>query len=295
MNKYISFLLLLAFGFSYGQELNCTVTVNSQSMTNADQKIFKTLEKAVTEFVNNTRWTNKTYAPREKIDCTMFINVTSYASDQFVASIQVSSSRPIFDSTYSSPVFNYNDRDFSFRYIEFESLLYNPNSFDSNLVSVLAFYSNLIIGLDADTFAPLGGTEFLRKAQEAANTAQQSNYKGWKQSDGNQNRYFLINDLLSGTYEPIRTAMYEYHYKGLDTMSNDVKGGKTSIKEAIVLLNKVHSVRPNAFLTRIFFDAKSDELVSVFSGGPQISVTDLIDTLNRISPINTSKWVNIKF
>lgn len=294
MHKIIYFFLLFS-GFIQAQELNCTVQINTQTLTNSNQPIFKTLERSLSEFVNNTKWTNKPHKQAEKIDCAMVINVTSYGSDQFVATIQVSSSRPVYGSTYSSPVFNFNDKDFNFRYIEYENLIYNPNSFDSNLVSVMAFYSYIILGMDADTFSPLGGSDYFRTAQEIGSLAQQGNFKGWSQADGNQTRFMLTNELLSGTFEGIRQAMYEYHSKGLDVMSDDVKKGKEKVKNAIISLSKVYSARPNAFLTRVFFDAKSDEIQSIFSGGPQITINDLVDSLNRFSPINSSKWASIKF
>lgn len=294
MRKIIYFFLLFS-GFIQAQELNCTVQINTQTLTNSNQPIFKTLERSLNEFVNNTKWTDRSYRQNEKIDCSMVINVSSYGSDQFVATIQVSSSRPIYNSTYSSPVFNFNDKDFNFKYIEYENLIYNPNSFDSNLVSVLAFYANVIIGIDADTFSPLGGSDYFQTAQEIGSLAQSGNYKGWSQADGNQSRFMLTNELMSGTFEDIRTAMYNYHSKGLDIMSQDLKGGKEKVKDALISLNKVYAVRPNAFLTRVFFDAKSDEIQSIFSGGPQIAIADLVDNLNRISPLNSSKWASIKF
>ncbi|TRX43000.1 type IX secretion system protein PorD [Flavobacterium restrictum] len=294
MNKLVVFLLLFSCGFSQAQQLNCTVTVNAQKLANASQPVFKTLETAVNEFVNKTDWTGQVLKQNEKINCSIFITITSNSSDNFVATIQVQSSRLIYNSTYSSPVLNYNDKDFSFKYTEFENLIYNPANFDSNLVSVLAFYCNMILGMNADTFQPLAGNQYFETAQNIANVAQQGGYKGWSQADGNQNRYFLINDMLSPTFGPIRQAMYSYH-AGLDVMSLDLKSGKEKIKNAVLGLSKVNETRPNAFLTRVFFDAKSDEIVSVFSGGPSITVSDLTDTLNKLSPLNSSKWVTIKY
>jgi hypothetical protein len=225
----------------------------------------------------------------------MFINVNSYDSQNFTASIQVQSSRPVFNSTYSSPVFNYNDKDFNFSYTEFQLLNFNPATFDSNLVSVIAFYSYIIIGMDADTFSSKGGTSNFETAQEIASVAQTSGYKGWSQGDGNQNRFHLINDLLSNTYSPFREAMFHYHMLGLDTMTKDLKSAKTEVKTAIKMFSKIYSVRPNAFLTRIFFDAKSDEIVSIFSGGPSVAIDDLVDNLNKVSPLNSAKWVEIRY
>lgn len=292
-NLIVVFFFLIGIT-AYSQQLNCTVTVNSQQITNVNQQIFKTLQSSLTDFVNKTDWTGQVMKQNEKINCSIYINLTAGSSDQFLGTIQVQSSRPIFNSTYSSPIFNFNDKDFNFRYTEFENLLYNPNVFDSNLVAVIAFYCNLIIGLDADSFAEQSGTPQLEVAQNIANLAQQSGYKGWTQSDGNQNRYFLINDLLSPTFSEVRIASFNYN-TALDGMSKDLKTAKEKVKSALLGLNKVHSLRPNAFLTRVFFDAKSDEIVSVFSGGPSISITDLIDSLNRVSPMNSSKWSTIKY
>lgn len=294
MNKIVTFFLLFSCGFSQAQELNCTVTVNTQKLQNANQQVFKTLETSLGEFVNQTHWTEQTFKQNEKIDCSMFIDISSNNSDQFVATIQVLSSRQVYNSTYSSPILNYNDKEFTFTYTAFESLNFNPTSFESNLVSVVSFYSYIILGLDADSFVPMSGKPYLEIAQNIANSAQQSGYKGWTQSDGNQNRFFLINDLLSPTYSEVRQAIYSYH-SGIDLMSKDLKESKEKIKIALLNLGKLASSKPNAFLTRVFFDAKSDEIVSVFSGGPSVPISDLIDNLNKLSPLNSSKWAQIKY
>ncbi len=203
MKKIASFLFLFFIGFTQAQQLNCTVQVISDKVTTANSQIFKNLEKSVSEFVNKTDWTGEEYKQHEKINCSMVITVNSYDSNQFTATLQIESSRPIFNSSYSSPVFNYNDKDFSFRYIEFENLTFNPSTFDSNLISVLAFYSYMILGFDADTYALYGGRPWFDIAQQVLSVAQQSGYKGWTQADGNQNRFFLISDLLSGNGLPL--------------------------------------------------------------------------------------------
>lgn len=294
MHKIFSFFLLLSLSFVQAQELNCIIKVNADKVGGTNTQVYKTLEKSLTDFVNKTDWTGQVYKPNERINCSMVINISAYESDNFTATIQVQSSRPVFNSTYSSPVFNYNDKDFNFKYTEFQNLTFNPTSFDSNLVSVLAFYSYIIIGMDADTFSLNGGTSDFEKAQEIASVAQTGGYKGWSQGDGNQNRYHLVNNLLSGAYGPFREAMAQYHLEGLDVMNSDLKTAKLKIKSAISTLGKLHSVRPNAFLTRIFFDAKSDEIVSIFTGGPSISIDDLGYILNNISPLNSTKWAEIR-
>ena len=297
MKKIVSFLFLIFIGIGnvQAQQLNCTVQVNSDKIASTNNQVFKNLQKSISDFINKTDWTGEVYKQNEKINCSMVIIINSYDSNQFSATLQVESTRAIFNSSYASPVFNYNDKDFSFNYVEFENLNFNPQNFDSNLVSVLAFYSYMILGFDGDTFTLNGGKNSFEIAQQILTVAQQSGYKGWTQGDGIQNRYFLVNDILSGTYDSFRTAEYQYHREGLDTMSSDLKASKNKVLESIKTLSQVYKVRPNAFLTRIFFDAKVDEIVSILSGGPNVELADTIETLNRLSPLNSSKWASIKF
>lgn len=294
MRKILSLIIVLFVVSAQAQELNCTVTVNADKVGATNNQVFKTLEKALNEFVNRTNWTGQTFNTNERIDCSMFINITAYNAGQFTATLQVQSARPVYNSTYSSPLLNINDKDFNFNYIEFENLNYNPNTFESNLVSVIAYYSHIIIGMDADSFSPQGGSAYLATAQEIANLGQTSGFKGWSQADGNQNRYFLINDMLAPTYAPFRHAIYQYHFDGLDNMAKDLKTAKENVKGSLATLSALYAVRPNAYLTRVFFDAKSDEIVSIFSGGPSIPVADLVDNLSRLSPTNSSKWAAIR-
>ena len=285
---------MLTFGMSHSQELNCTITLNTERLPNANQQVFKILQTSLIEFVNQTQWTDRLYKQNEKINCSMFINIASYDSDKYTASIQVQSSRLVYNSSYSSPVVNINDKDFSFNYTQNQQLVFNPAEFESNLISVISFYSYIILGMDADTFTPLGGNSFLETAQNIASVAQQSNYKGWNQSDGLNSRFFLVNDLLSPTYNEIRQTSLLYH-SGLDIMTQDLKAAKEKIKLSLLNILKLNSAKPNAYLTRVFFDAKSDEIVSIFSGGPSIPISDLVDSLNKTSPLNASKWGEIKY
>ncbi|KQB37206.1 DUF4835 family protein [Flavobacterium aquidurense] len=294
MNKIVALFAFFIFGFTQAQQLNCTVTINTERLPNPNQQVFKTLQTSLSEFVNKTDWTGSVLKQNERINCSMYITLSSNSSDQFTGTIQVQSSRLIYNSTYSSPVFNFNDKDFNFRYTEYEPLLFNPTTFESNLVSVVSFYSYLILAMDADTFQMGAGNQYLETAQNIANVAQQGGFKGWSQSDGLQNRYYLINDMTSPMYSDLRQTMYAYH-TGLDGMSLDLKTSKEKIKAAILTIGKLNSVKPNAFLTRVFFDAKSDEIVSIFSGGPSIPVGDLTDVLNKVSPLNSTKWSQIKF
>jgi len=296
MYKWLGVVLVLFSLSVKGQELNCTVKVSFERITDANPQVFKTLERSLNDFVNNTRWTSRDFDRSERIECSMFINVSAYDNSAFTATLQVQSSRPVFNSSYSSPILNFNDKDLTFRYNEGENLYYNPNSFDSNLVGVIAFYANMIIGFDADSFEKSSGTPYYQVAQNIAGLgASSGGYKGWSQQDGNlTNRYFLVTDILSNTFTPFRESLYEYHIGALDIMSEDQKAGKEKIIASLKTLAKVQSVRPNAFLTRVFFDAKSDEIVAMFSGGPVVNTADLVEMLNRISPLNGAKWNKIK-
>lgn len=295
MRKFL-IVLLLCFGtYIHAQELNCTVDFNTSQVAATNQQVFKTLKKSLTEFINNTKWTEKSYKNYEKIQCSFFFNITSFNNvDEFTGSLQVQALRPVYNTSYVTPILNINDKDVSFNYTEFQNLTFNSNSFDSNLISIIAFYANMIIAMDQDTFALEGGTAALENALGIVNLAQQTQEKAWT-SSGNQNRYYLVNDMLSTTYSPFRKALYEYHLGALDKMSDDTKLGKEGIKKAIKSLIEVANVRPNAYLTRVFFDAKTDEIVSVLKDGPKVDITEVVDNLNKLSPTNSSKWSQITY
>ncbi len=295
MRKFILLVSLLLASFSFAQELNCEVVVNAQNTGNENVQVFKTLERQLTEFVNNTEWTKQEYASQERINCSMVITINDYNSDAFQGTIQVQSSRPVYGSSYSTPVYNFNDKNFSFQYLEFQNLVFNPNQYESNLVSVLTFHIYMILGLDNDTFSLNGGDDHFKQAQTILNYSQQLNAKGWKLEDGQQTRFILIDNLLSPTFKEFRTVMYNYHLNGLDVMSNDPKAGKEQIASNMAALKSMNSRRPNSFLLRVFFDAKADEIEQIFSGGPTMNVAELKETLIRISPTRSSQWRNITF
>lgn len=296
MRNWLTLLIVVcSLQLNIAQELNATVSVNADRMTDVNPQIFKNLEKQVAEFLNNTKWTNKEYKQIEKIDCNFFINVSEFNSNNIVATLQIQSSRIVFNSSYSSPILNLNDKEFGFRFIEFEQLIYDQNTFNSNLTSVLAFYANIIIGVDMDSYSELGGTKYFEIALNILNLSQSSGYKGWSQSEGNNNnRYFFISDLLSNTYGSYRKALNQYHLKGLDLMADNLKEGKEGVSTAIETLAQIQRSRPNALLTRTFFDAKTDEIVQIFTGGPTTNNASLLENLNRISPLNSMKWNKIR-
>jgi hypothetical protein len=225
----------------------------------------------------------------------MSIIINSFDSNIFNATIQIQASRPIYLSSYSSPLYNFNDKQFNFSYVEFQPLVFNINSFDSNLVSVIAFHVYTIIGLDSDTFEINGGESYFSIAKQIVNTAATGGYKGWKSTDGKQSRYSFNDALISQVYKEFHTVMYNYHRLGMDKMHNSPKFAKKTISAAINTLKGINDRRPNSFLLRTFFDAKSDELQRIFSDGPAINVTTLINNLNRIAPTKRSSWSKIRY
>ena len=293
-----SFLFVLLFIISFAslsaQELNCTVTVNSDQVAQTNQQVFKTLERSLNDFVNKNKWSNRVYKENERVNAQMFITITEYESNRFKGNIQMQSSRPVFNASYETPVFNYKDNQFNFEYIEFQPLIFNENIFESNLVSVISYYVYVILGLDADTFALEGGNDYFRIAQKIVTQAQSGNSAGWSQST-DRSRFELVDNLMSNTYREYRVAMYNYHRKGIDILADNNSTGKQVIAGTMKLFETMMNRRPNAFLIQTFFDAKSDEIQNVFSDGPKVDVVKLKETLNRIAPLYSGTWNEIKY
>src|SRR6056300_2085641 len=220
------FLFLVSLIPLKAQELNAQVIVNSDLVNQTNQQIFKTLERSLNEFLNTQVWTDQDLLPQEKITCSFVFNLTNYSNDQFEATLQVQSQRPVFDTNYDTPILNFLDRDIVFNYQEFQPLFFNQSSFESNLVSLLSFYAYVILGLDADTFTENGGAQYYEQALQVVNLAQVTSRKGWKPSDGTRNRFWLIDNLRANTFREYRQALYEYHRAGLDQMTTKPLEGK---------------------------------------------------------------------
>ena len=293
MRKIFLIYLLFNLSFFYGQDLNCEITIDARQTGQENLQVFKSLENQLNEFINNNSWTGRSVRTNEKINCAMFLNISSMDNDSFNGTLQIQASRPVYNSSYSSPVYNFNDKNFNFRYQEYQNLNFNPNQFENNLISILAFHIYMILGIDADTFSLNGGTGYFEIAREILDYSQNQGYKGWASSDGLQSRYFLIDNILSPTYKEYREVMYSYHLRGLDKMADEPKMSKTILIEQMNALNIMHRRRPNSFLMRVFFDTKSEEIFEIFKDGPKVSTSNLISILNRISPNNSEKWRNI--
>lgn len=295
MRELLIFIFLVSSFLSVNaQELNCEVVINTEQTGQSNLSVFRTLENSLKEFVNQTTWTSKEFEPGERINCSMFITIKEFEGESFSGTIQVQSSRPVYGSGMITPVFNFNDEQFTFNYREYEPLNYSQNSFSNNLVSVVSFYVYTILGLDADTFELEGGTDYFEEASKIVNTAQQSGRAGWSGSDGQASRYRLNTDLLSNMFTEYRSTLYNYHRLGLDVMHKEPKAGKETIANALEGLKSMNSRRNNSLLLRTFFDAKAEEISQIFSDGPQIESSSLNQTLNGLAPRYSRNWKNLQ-
>jgi hypothetical protein len=244
--------------------------------------------------VNNRHWTNDQYLQHERIECSMMINITNRVStDEFDATIQIQSRRPVYSTSYNSPLFNFIDKDFSFRYVEFQPMEFDEKQNRSNLTSVVAYYVYIILGLDYDSYSPKGGNEYFVKAQAIVNNAQNAAEKGWKAFEGTQNRYWLAEEMLSSQFSPLRECMYDYHRKGFDVMSEKLIPARAEILNALKKLRKVNQDKPLSFSLAVFFLAKSDEIINLFQQATPDEKAQLINLLAEIDPANSNKYERI--
>lgn len=295
MRIVIFVIFLLSSCIALAQELSAVVVINAEQTARAELQVFKTLERELTEFINNTKWTDRPFKQQERIDCTFNLIINGLEGTNFQATLQVGASRPVYNSNYNSPIFNFNDRQVAFEYTEFEPLIYNPVEFDSNLVSIIAYYVYTIIGMDASTFKLNDGDEYFEEAKQIVTTAQPSQNAGWSPQDGAQSRFRLNEDLLSPNLKEFSSIMYTYHRVGLDLMAEDKEKAKQNIAATVMQTNKMYNERPNNFLTRVFFDTKAEEIAAMFSGGPSVNITDLIEILNKVAPTKSTFWRQITF
>lgn len=298
MKKIISILILILFGFStlksQNGELRCSVQVITTQISMSDiKRIGDNLAKQVTEFMNQ-KWTNDTYSPNERIDCNIQINLVEQISiSQYKATILINSERPVFKTAYNSPLFNYLDQNFLINYVEFQQFNFDMTTHNSNLTSVLAYYAYLIIGYDADTFSPSGGTTFFQRAQTIVSNAQSASETGWKAFESNKNRYWLVENTLAPVFAPMRESFYKYHRLGLDIMAEKTDAGRAIVLEALQNLLIIHKSRPASYNMELFFNAKTDEVINIFKKAIPNEKTKIIELLNSIDPSNTNKYNKI--
>ena len=281
---------------SRAQELNCQVIINtSQIQGSANKQIFDQLQKSIFDFVNNRKWSNDIFGSQEKINCTFQIIINkSLGSDEYSASIQVESARPIYKSAYSSTIFNFQDDDFQFKFQQFSQLEFNENTFQNNLTSVLAYYAYVVLANDYDSFSPLGGTQYWQKAQQIVNNAQSANESGWVSSQSQRNRYWLVENTLQPVFKGLRDCMYEYNKNGLDIMFDKTDEGRAAILKSLDLLMPVYKSRPASFNMQLFFNAKADELVNIFKGASPEEKNKIMELLSTLDPSRTNKYSKIQ-
>lgn len=295
MRKFFIFALTLVVTTSiYSQELNALVTINSDKIQSSNKQVYETLQSSLTEFLNQKQWTSKTFKIQERINCAFTIIINEQNGNNFSASLQVQATRPVYKSSYTTPILNINDVNFNFKYNEFDPLIYNPNSYDSNLVSVIAFYAYVIVGVDADTFAKKGGEKYLKQAENAMLQAQSNGESGWQNNIGKQNRFSLIDNLLSQKFTVLRNIYYNYHRNGFDNFADNKDKAKETIETNVIQLDRLHNITVGNYMIRIFLDAKGDEIVNVFSDGkPTRNQQKMIQVLQKIAPTYEDKWKNI--
>ncbi len=280
------------------QELNCNVQVSAQKVQGSNRQVFENMQRDVYEFMNNTVWTNHVYSYSERIDCNILINITDQISaDEFNGTIQIQLRRPVYNTTYNSTILNFIDNNFRFRYVEFQPLEFDPTVHRSNLVSVLAYYAYIILGFDYDSFSSEGGTDFFQMAEKIVLNAQNAPETGWKPYDGsrNRNRYWLVKNLLDKEYEEVRLFIYQYNINGLDKLESKSAEARASIVESLRLIQQVYRRKPDPFmyLVQIVLDAKSDELINIFSEAFPEEKSRVIEILTEIDPANKSKYEKI--
>lgn len=282
------------------QELDCVITINSSQLQGTtNREIFNTLRDALTDFMNNTVWTNNVFEIYERIECTMLLNITEEVSTgEYKATLNVQSRRPIYGTSYNSVMLNYFDSEVNFRYTEGDPLEFSENTHLMNLPTVLAYYAYIIIGLDYDSFSLQGGTPYFQKAERIVNNAQTSADPGWKafESRNRKNRYWLVTNIMDDDYDPLRSFLYTYHRLGLDMMDKAVERGRLVIKESLVELEKFNKAKPDPFMhfLQVILDAKADEIVQIFSEAPPQDKTRVYQIMTALDPANISKYEALK-
>jgi hypothetical protein len=293
MRRYIAIILLFICSTrGWTQELNCSVTINSTQITTSDRGIFRDMETAIEQFMNSRKWTNDTYKPYEKINCNMLITITKMPTiGSFSATVQIQAARPVYNTNYSSLIFNFADREWEFEYIESLPLEYNDNTYTSNLTSMLAMYAYVILGIDADTFSELGGTPLFQRAMTVVNNAQQSARPGWQSIGGNnRSRYWIVENYNNPQMVDLRKSVYSYHRLALDTFDQDPDKSRKIILDGLKDVKKVRDINPNAILVVSFLDAKSKELANIFSSGSIQIRREAYDIVIAIDPSNVSTY-----
>ena len=291
-------LCFLCLVSTQAQEINCSVTVNSDQIEGSNKQVYETLKSAIEEYMNQNRWTNMTYAEHEKIECSMLIVVKSVVDNMYTCEMTLQSRRPVYGSTYATPILNFKDNAFNFTYQEFDRIEWQQNQFTTNLTAMLAYYCYLIIGHDQDSSQRLGGTPFFEVCEQIVNACQSasmdnSEQRGWLAFDSNRNRYALINNLLDDAFKKYRNFYYEYHRLGMDEMSGNVTNGRARIAEGLPVLREAYRARPATYVINTFLDAKAEELADIFTKGTDKEKKTVYEILMDIDPTRQNTYDRI--
>jgi len=300
MNKLSLFILLCFFiTVTHAQELRARVNVISNRVNNSvDQKTFTTLQTALNDFVNNSKWSNDTYGANEKIDCNFLLNLASTGEPNvYKASLTIQSGRPVFNSSYVSPVINYQDNDVTFKYVEFQQMEFNDTRVSgtdplvSNLTAVFAYWIDMVLGFDYDSFSPRGGNTYFQKAQNIVNNAPEGrNIAGWKPFDGTRNRYWLAENLLNSKYTIFHDAIYNYYRMGMDKLYDQEAAARQNILNVLSMLNTFNTQNPNTMILQFFFQSKTQELIQIFSKANPADKAKALDYLKRLDVSSATKY-----
>ena len=281
---------------SQAQELNCKVQINHDQIQGTQDQLYRDMREDIYEFMNNRKWTDDVFKNNERIDCKLHINLTKrQGSEKFIGTLQVQLRRPVYNAAYHTPLLNYKEKknNFRFNYVPQKNLSFNLNSHQSNLTSVLAFYAYIIIGMDYDSFSSLGGNPYFENARKIVSNAQSSDYPGWKAFGDQQNRYWLVKNLLDENFSPLRECIYMYHRKGLDLMYDRVRKGRSNIANGLEKLEEVYQHKPNSFLMKLFLDAKSKEIVNIFSESDPTEAKRVVNVMKKVDAANSSDYEKI--
>lgn len=295
MLKYlIIFLLSITITQAWAQELNCKVVINAQQIQTQERRIFDEMQTVFTQFMNDQKWTDDDFKLEERINCNLILtldpNNSNPAGNRFGASVQILTSRPVYGASYQTIIMNYGDRDWNFEYQPSQPMQFNPNTFISNITSLLAYYAYTIIAMDYDTYSELGGTPYFQKANMIVNNAQNSNYIGWNQFNSVRNRYWLNENAMNATFEPLRKAMYNYHIKGLDIFADKPEEARETMLTALTDIHACNKARPRSIITIALLDAKATEMIQVFSRGTPAQKKQAFEILKSIDPAKTDDF-----
>lgn len=294
--KYLIFLLsFLSAQLLIGQELTCQVNVNAKQIEGSEKVMFQDMQKAIFQLVNSRKWTNDEFESHERIECSILINLTErIGTNQFRGNIQVQASRPVFNTTYKTSILNVRDEDFLITFNQFEPLQYNESSSNTELVSILGFYIYMILGYNYDSFSLEGGTPNFQQAQRIVNFAQSSPEIGWKAFEDKNNRYWLVENALSARFKPLRKTYYQMHRQGFDILQQNIEKGRRTITQSLKDLKPIHNVAPSSYNLQVFFLAKKQEILNLYSEAESKDRLELAELLITIDPGNSNSYEKLR-